>query len=103
VHGGDPPRLLAARSERGYTERVAEAMRGEAEAVDRETQQRQTLDAHRRWEQEQARAWGRAASTIDQALSDFKQNGHPSPQLLADVAAIERATQRADRHLGMSA
>jgi hypothetical protein len=98
---GDRSRFLHRDASRNYTENSHLSALREPEAVDRETQQRQTLDAHRRWEQEQQRAWGRAASTIDAALSDFKLNGHPSPQLLRDVAAIERATQRADRHLGM--
>jgi hypothetical protein len=101
VHGGESPRLLAARSERGYVERVAEALRAEPEAISELEQQRQTLHARDRWRREQEQLWRRASSEISDALSTFVASARPSPQTLADVRAISRATDRVNRHLGM--
>jgi hypothetical protein len=100
-NAGDRPRFLHRNASRNYTENPHLSARHEPEAVSEREQRELTARARRRWEQEQARAWGRAAGQIDDALAEFVRDGRPSPQLLSDVRAIERATQRADRHLGM--
>jgi hypothetical protein len=101
VSRADEPRLLAARSERGYTSRVAEALPSEPEAVGELEQQTQTLAARRRWAAEQRRAWGTARQHIFGAVEVFKRDGHPDARLLADVRALEPQVQRVDRRIGL--
>jgi hypothetical protein len=97
----ETPRLLARRSELGYVPDARRAVRGEPEAVDALEQQRQTLDARRRWESEQRRAWGTARRRISTAVETFKADAHPDGQLLSDVRVIERQVGRVDKRLGL--
>jgi hypothetical protein len=98
---GDPPRLPAARSERGYTERVAEALPREPEAVSAAEQRELTAQAHRRWRLQLAREWGQARREILSGVERFKHNGHPDPRLLQDLRGIERGVERVDRRVGL--
>jgi hypothetical protein len=93
------PRLLAARSELGYVSYGGRALRAEPEAVDRETQQRLTLAARRRWTAEQRRAWGQAHRQISGALAEFEHSGPVDRGILHAAAAVERAAKRVDAKL----
>jgi hypothetical protein len=95
----DRPRLL--HKVIGYTSNPRRALPREPEAVDELEQQRQTLDARRRWESEQRRAWGTARRRISTAVETFKADGHPDGQLLGSLRAIERQTERIDKRLGL--
>jgi hypothetical protein len=99
---GEQPRFLHRYVGRNYTESAFLAVPGEPECLTAAEQRAQTARAHRRWQQEQQRAWGRAATSIGQALSTFVRDGHPDRRLLDDVKAIERPVGRVDRHLGLS-
>jgi hypothetical protein len=95
----EEPRPLAKASQRGYTSALQLALHAEPEAISREEQQRQTLEARRRWAAEQGRAWETARQHIFDAVEGFRRDGHPDGQLLNDVKAIERQVGRVDRCL----
>jgi hypothetical protein len=99
VTAGDRPRFLHRDPGRGYTDSPYLAARHEPECVSEEEQRELTARAHRRWQQEQARAWGQAASEIGRAIETFVAEGHPAGQLLNDVKRIQRAVARAERHM----
>lgn len=99
--GEEQPRFLHRHIARNYASTPYLAARYEPEAVTEAEQRDQTARARRRWQQEQQRAWGKAATTIGQALSGFVREGHPDRGLLNDVKAVERATERVGRHLGL--
>jgi hypothetical protein len=99
VSRSDPPRLLAARSERAYTERVAEALPAEPEAVSADEQRELSARAHRRWQREQKRAWGSCHASIRRALSEFQSSGPVDRGVLVAALAVERAARRVDRRV----
>jgi hypothetical protein len=100
--GEEQPRFLHRHVARNYTSTPYLAARYEPEAVSEGEQREQTARAHRRWQQEQQRAWGKAATTIGHALVAFVNEGHPDSRLLTDVKAVERATERVGRRLGLN-
>ncbi len=69
--GEDPIRLLHFHSEHGYTDRPAQAMRGEPEAVPASYQRRLSEQAHRREQERLQSAWVETAHVIDVALTTF--------------------------------
>jgi hypothetical protein len=89
VTTGDRPRFLGRTV--GYTAAAHRSIDPAAECVTEEEQRELTARAHRRWTQEQARAWGQAATEIGRAIETFVRHGHPDRQLLNDVKAIERS------------
>jgi hypothetical protein len=92
-----PPRYLGRVA--GYVNSSAVAM-DPLEAVTTAEQARQTADAHRRWQQDQSRAWGRARHEILAGVEHFKASGHPDKRTLNDLRAVERATARISARLG---
>jgi hypothetical protein len=95
----DRPRLLHARSEYGYTDRIQAALPHEPEAVSAEEQKRQTLQARRDDQQRRADAWKAAHGQIDGALQRFKQEGRPDPRTVSDLRVIERQARRVGERL----
>jgi hypothetical protein len=66
--GDDAPRLLAAQSQHGYTDRIDRALREEPEAVSLPYQRRLSELAHRRDQQRRIVASTAASDAIDVAL-----------------------------------
>ena len=83
---GDEVRLLAQRSELGYTDLPHKAMREEPEAVSAHEQDVLSTRARREWLDRRRVAWREARATIDTALDGF-----------AAVVGTDRALQHAVR------
>lgn len=94
----DRVRLLAARSEWGYTDNRFKAMRDEPEAVSRQEQERQTQLARRRERQHRLDAWRPARSLISAGIVSFQSAA--DPQSRSDLRLIERAVRKIDARLG---
>jgi hypothetical protein len=92
---GDRPRYLAPSA--GYTADVAAAI-DKLEAIDAAEQERQTANAHRRWQAERRKRWGEAAQTINGAMDEFS-NGAIDRRLASDLRAIRRSTECVSRRL----
>jgi hypothetical protein len=96
----DKPRLLAARSEHGYTDRVGEALRDEPEAVPADEQRRQTQEAHRRDRLRLRREWANVHQAIDPPLRRFAEvTARSDPHLHRELGHVNRAIRRLDREL----
>jgi hypothetical protein len=91
------PRLLHQRSQYGYTDRHAEAMRDEPEALSAREQAEQTAEAHRRWHEQQRRAWGKARDQIIGATQEFSASAAVDPRTRSDLRAIQRTVTRVDQ------
>ena len=89
----DPLRLLAQRSEVGYTDRQDLAMPDEPEAVPVDYQQRITRDAHARPRD----TFVDARETMRDALKTLDGNGFAA--IAADVRLILRTIERMNRKL----
>jgi hypothetical protein len=100
--GEEQPRFLHRHLARNYTSTPYLAARYEPEAVTEAEQREQTARAHRRWQQEQQRAWGRAHSNIRRALSEFEHSGPVDRAVLNAAMAVERAAQRVDRRVRLA-
>ena len=100
--GEEQPRYLHRHAGRNYTTSPFLGVRGEPEAVTEAKQRDQTARARRRWQQEQQRAWGKAAATIRRALSEFEHNGYVDAAVLAATKGVERAARRVDQRVGLS-
>lgn len=83
---GDEVRLLAKRSELGYTDLAHKAMRDEPEAVSAHEQDVLSTRARRDWLDRRRVAWQEARTQIDSALDGF-----------AAVVGTDRALQHAVR------
>lgn len=94
-----PARLLAIRSEVGYTHVPALALRDEPEAVDEQTQIELTRQARRRAAHRLRDDWVRTRLVIASALAEFKTGASFDRQVADDVRAVERAVERTDRHV----
>jgi hypothetical protein len=95
----EPLRLLAAKSEYGYVERVATALRDEPEAVSESFQRQLTHDAQRREREQRVAAWKTAHATITSALGTFKQSCRIDPPLANALRSIERQAVALDRRV----
>lgn len=96
----DRPRLLSRRSEYGYTHLAAEALPGEPEAVDAETQAAFSVAARHSEAQRQRDEWARAHRQISGALQAFHESG-PDLRVANAVRAVERAAARVDHQVGL--
>lgn len=97
---GDRPRLLASRSEQGYTSSRIEALPGEPEAVSEEEQASITR-AVRRGEQERLRReWRQTSTTINGELDRLLAAVTLDPGQRNGVRAIRRSTDALGRRLG---
>jgi hypothetical protein len=93
----DRPRLLAARSEHGYTTNPLAAMKDEPEAVS-EVKQAELTVRSRRAERERLRdAWRPAHSLITAAIVGFLPVADRRSQ--SDLRVIERTAARIDQRL----
>jgi hypothetical protein len=101
VRDGEQQRFLHRNAGLNYTGSTYRAARHEPQAVSEREQQDQTLQAHRRWQEQRQRAWGQAHRQINGALETFVRDGHPDRRLLSDVRAIARQAARIDRELGL--
>ena len=92
-----PPRLLHRRSERGYTDRIASALALEPEAVDAETQERQSLAARRAERERQRAAWRPVRADLQRARDLLL-----AQQLTgaSNVRVLQRFIDRLDRRIG---
>jgi hypothetical protein len=98
----DKPRLLARRSEYGYTDRAQSALPAEPEAVPADYQRHLTAQAHRRAENLVRREWQRTLVTINDALDRFASTCSPAePRIASGLRAIRRSAQALDRRIGV--
>jgi hypothetical protein len=95
--GADAIRLLAARSEIGYTERLDRALEDEPEAVSAAEQRYQTRQAARLKLDREREQWRSARSTILLAVASVRAE----PDVEHELRAIRRACERIDRKLGV--
>ena len=97
---GDKPRLLASRSELGYTMSAYEAMHGELEAVSEE-EQRNISRAVRDAEHELLlREWRRTSSAINGELDRLSAAVSLDHGQRSGVRAVRRSTDALGRRLG---
>ena len=82
----------------GYTKATYRAM-DPLECVDEATQREQTTQAHRRWRQEQKRAWGSCHASIIRALSEFHSSGPIDRAILKAARGVDQAARRVDRRV----
>jgi hypothetical protein len=95
--GEDPPRLLAARSQFAYTDRLDQAMHDEPEAVSASEQRHLTDLAHRRDRQRLLDAWKPARSLLMAGIVSFTPNADSRSR--SDLRLIERTMKRIDARL----
>jgi hypothetical protein len=100
--GEEQPRFLHRHVARNYTSTPYLAARYEPEAVSEAEQREQTARAHRSWQQEQRRAWGKAHANIRRALDEFAHSGPVDRGVLDAAKGVERAAQRVDRRVGLA-
>lgn len=93
----DPPRLLAQRSELGYTERLDQAMPDEPEAISTTYQQRVTADAERQRIARERAAWVDARDTIRAKLATL--GGPTFDSSRSELRSIARLIDRIDRRV----
>lgn len=93
----DAIRLLALRSEQGYTERVDRALPDEPEAVSAAEQRFQTRQAARLKADRERETWRSARSSILLAVESV----HVDADVESELRAIRRACERVDRKLGL--
>jgi hypothetical protein len=95
--GADAIRLLALRSEHGYTERVDRALPDEPEAVSAAEQRYQTRQAARLKAERERETWRKARSSILLAIESV----HVEVDVESELRAMRRACERVDRKLGL--
>lgn len=93
----DAIRLLAARSEIGYTDRLDRALEDEPEAVSAAEQRYQTRQAARLKTERERETWRTARSSILLAVDGVRVEADVEHEL----RAIRRACERIDRKLGV--
>jgi hypothetical protein len=93
----DSRRLLARRSEFGYTDRVDRAMNGEPEAVSREEQHRITAEAQFRARRREALIWLEIRGRIERDLGYLQDQF--GPQIANELRAMRRELDRLGRRL----
>jgi len=92
----DRVRLLAKRSQRGYTTDPAQALRDEPEALSAVEQQALTDGVHRAHDELVRQEWVKASERINAALEHFERFAHPHG-LRREVRAITRQLDTIDR------
>jgi hypothetical protein len=91
VDDGDAPRLLAQRSEHGYTDRLDLALHDEPEAIRADEQEQQTQAAHRRDRQRRLEAFVALRDVVFVATDDFLDVVGPAGGIGSNVRAIRRS------------
>jgi hypothetical protein len=94
----DAVRLLALRSEIGYTERIDRALPDEPEAVSAAEQRYQTRQSARQRVERDRAQWTHARAEIVAYVEDL----HVEIDVDAELRAIVRACERIDRKLGIA-
>jgi hypothetical protein len=95
---GDEVRLLATRSEHGYTDDPTKALSNEPEAVPADEQARQTAAAHRRDRQRRVDAYESMRAVVLPALDEFVGVVRDPPAERA-VRAVRRTLDAVERRL----
>jgi hypothetical protein len=93
----EPARLLAVRSELGYTDVPALAMRDEPEAVSAEAQHELTEQAHRRADARRRREWERLGPRLWSVLLDLE--AALGRDYAGELRALARDAERLDRRV----
>jgi len=93
----DSPRLLARRSELGYTDRLETAVRDEPEAVDASTQARLTRQAGQKADQKRRQAWIDARQRIVGELEVLRSTFGPT--VSNELRNMRRELDRLDSKL----
>lgn len=94
----DAVRLLALRSEIGYTDRIDRALPDEPEAVSAAEQRYQTRQAARQRVDRDRQQWTTARAEILGYVDEL----HVEPDVENELRAIRRACERIDRKLGIT-
>lgn len=94
------PRLLHARSEFGYTDRLVQALRDEPEAVPADFQLELTRQAARRALNRRRAAWLHSRPELDRHLEFLR--AELGPEFASDLRAAGRIFERMDRALAAS-
>jgi hypothetical protein len=92
---------LAKRSELGYVDHTSRALGGEPEAVSSEEQEALTLRAHRHWQEQAQREWGKCRRAILDATASARTAGIADRRVLGSLRAIERSVSQVDRRVGL--
>jgi hypothetical protein len=94
----DAPRLLAARSQYGYTDRLDRALHHESEAVPAEVQTELTARAQRTAAERTRQEWEVRRASIQREL-DWLHSQRFQRDVRSTVRALERQLDRMDKHL----
>lgn len=95
----DKPRLLASRSEQGYTSSAIESLRDEPEAITTEEQRQLTAAVHRAERERLRREWQHSEQTIDAELDRFVYDAgvNVDRRVFSGVRAVRRAARAVGR------
>ena len=93
----DPPRLLAARSQFAYTDRLDQAMHDEPEAVSASEQRHLTELGHRRDRERRLAAWRTTRSVITAAPTGYQPFADAPTK--SDLRVLSRVCEKIDRRL----
>jgi len=99
--GDEQPRFLGRTL--GYIDHPGRGLHDEPEALTRREQEEQTARAHRVWQQQAAREWGKARDAILDATRVFRGTGVGDRQVIGSLRAIERGVARIDKRIGLDA
>jgi hypothetical protein len=97
---GDKPRLLASRSEIGYTASTYEALRAEPEAVSEEEQRNLTRAVRDAEHERLLREWRRTSTTINGELDRLSAAVSLDHGQRSGIRAVRRSTDALGRRLG---
>jgi hypothetical protein len=97
----EPARLLAARSEFGYTDRMDKALRDEPEAVSSEEQRRLTRQASLEAQARARQDWGARYQRLRLELADLHAQPY-SKGLGSELRLMERQLAKLDRLVGLA-
>src|SRR5205823_2202444 len=95
----DPARLLAARSEFGYVDRLDQALHDEPEAISEHEQRVISQRARLDWLERRRRAWSEATAVIFPALDTFTATINGDAALQHAVRAVRRSADAVGRRL----
>jgi hypothetical protein len=91
--------LLHRRSEHAYTDRPAQAMHAEPEAVSASYQRHLSAEARRRQRERLQGAWNQTAQVIDAALTAFAAVAADDRNIQNGVHAVRRSTAALGRRV----
>jgi hypothetical protein len=91
----DTPRLLASRSEQGYTTSAFESMHDEPEAITADEQKRMTAAVHHAEAERLRQEWKRTEQAVDGELDRFVNDSgvHVTQRVFSGVRAVKRAAR----------